>query len=85
MVDDTSPDLPRLKRIVSDLLNVERNKITLDSHFENDLGADSLDVVEIVIMIEAEFDLEIDDELASTIQTVKQALSYIERQKKNKT
>ena len=77
-----SHDFRKLQRIISDIINVDRELINYDSHLEHDLGGDSLDVVEVVIMIEVEFDLEIDDEAASCIKTVKDAFQYIQRQKK---
>ena len=68
-----------LQEIISEQLNIELDKITLNSNFIEDLGADSLDVVELVMAIEREFDLEIDDAIASEIRTVHDALRYIER------
>ena len=69
----------RLQGIISQQLGIEANKITTDSNFGKELGADSLDIVELVMAIEDEFDLEIDDEIASEIKTVQDALNYIER------
>ena len=69
----------RLREIISDQLNIELEEITLNSNFIEELGADSLDVVELVMAIENEFDLEIDDAIASEIQTVQDALNYMER------
>ena len=70
----------RVVEIVADQLGVEKDKINLDSHFVNDLGADSLDQVELVMELEEEFDLEIPDEAAEKIQTVGQAIGFIEKQ-----
>jgi acyl carrier protein len=70
----------RVAEIVADQLGVEKDKINLDSHFVNDLGADSLDQVELVMELEEEFDLEIPDEAAEKIQTVGQAIGFIEKQ-----
>ncbi|MBE9058356.1 acyl carrier protein [Sphaerospermopsis sp. LEGE 08334] len=64
----------KLKRIISEQLNVNENKIDLNTNFIEDLGADSLDAVELVMAIEEEFDIEIPDQVAERINTVKQAL-----------
>ncbi|WP_099812669.1 MULTISPECIES: acyl carrier protein [unclassified Synechococcus] len=67
----------RVRKIVSDQLGVEDNKVTLEANFQNDLGADSLDTVELVMAFEEEFDLEIPDEDAEGIATVQDAVNYI--------
>lgn len=64
--------------IVSKHLNVAKDKITRESSFVNDLGADSLDTVELVMEIEDAFDLSIPDDAAEKIQTVGDAIKYIE-------
>jgi acyl carrier protein len=68
----------RVKAIVSERLNVEPEKITNLTSFVNDLGADSLDIVEIVMEFEEEFQMTIPDDKAEQITTVGQAISYIE-------
>ena len=60
----------RVINIVSEQLSVAKDKIILTSHFENDLGADSLDFVELIMALEEEFDVEISDEVADCIETV---------------
>ena len=70
----------RVVEIVADQLGVEKDKITRESHFVNDLGADSLDQVELVMELEEEFDLEIPDDAAEKLQTVGQAIDFIETQ-----
>jgi acyl carrier protein len=70
--------MERVKDIVADNLGVDREKITADTSFVNDLGADSLDTVELVMELEEEFDINIPDDAAEKIQTVGQAVSYIE-------
>ncbi|MBI4566553.1 MAG: acyl carrier protein [Planctomycetes bacterium] len=67
--------------IVADKLNVAKEKITRESSFVNDLGADSLDTVELVMEIEDTFDLSIPDDAAEKIQTVGDAIKYIETNK----
>ncbi|HCQ22825.1 acyl carrier protein [Aphanizomenon flos-aquae NRERC-008] len=67
----------KLKRIICEQLNVDENKIDLNTNFVEDLGADSLDAVELVMAIEEEFDIEIPDQAAERITIVKQALDYI--------
>ena len=68
----------RVKKIVSEQLGVEEAKITVESKFIDDLGADSLDTVELVMSLEDEFDCEIPDEDAEKILSVGDALRYIE-------
>src|SRR5436305_15337825 len=70
--------LERVKDIVADNLGVDREKITPETSFVNDLGADSLDTVELVMELEEEFDINIPDDAAEKIQTVGQAVQYIE-------
>ena len=67
----------RVIDIVAEQLGVEKEKINRDSNFVNDLGADSLDTVELVMEFEDEFDLSIPDEEAEKIQTVGAAIDYI--------
>ncbi|MNI28948.1 Acyl carrier protein [compost metagenome] len=70
--------LDRVKRIVIDRLGVEEVEVTLEASFKEDLGADSLDVVELVMELEDEFDLEISDEDAEKITTVGEVVKYIQ-------
>ena len=70
----------KMKKIVSEQLGVEESKITKDSKFIDDLGADSLDTVELVMCLEDEFDCEIPDEEAEKIQTINDAMQFIETQ-----
>jgi acyl carrier protein len=67
----------RVKKIVVEQLGVNENEVTNESSFVDDLGADSLDTVELVMALEEEFDCEISDEEAEKITTVKQAIDYI--------
>ena len=68
-----------MKRIVIDQLGVEEGQVTKEAKFVDDLGADSLDTVELVMALEEEFKLEIPDEEAEGITTVGQAIDYIEK------
>ncbi|MBU0568528.1 acyl carrier protein [bacterium] len=68
----------RAKKIIVEQLGVEESQITLAASFAEDLGADSLDVVELVMALEEEFDIEIPDEDAEKITTVGEAIKYIE-------
>jgi acyl carrier protein len=68
----------RVKKIVCEQLGVKEDEVTTESSFVNDLGADSLDTVELVMALEEEFETEIPDEEAEKITTVQQAISYIE-------
>ena len=72
----------RLKTIIVDQLGVEAEKVTASASFINDLGADSLDIVELVMAMEEEFDLEIPDEEAEKIKTVGDAGNYLNAHKK---
>jgi acyl carrier protein len=67
----------RVKRIVAEQLNVNLTEVRTDSSFVDDLGADSLDTVELVMALEEEFDAEIPDEDAERIITVQDAIDYI--------
>ena len=67
----------RVKKIVAEQLGVNESEIKIDSSFVDDLGADSLDTVELVMALEEEFECEIPDEEAEKIQTVGQAIDYI--------
>jgi len=68
----------RVKKIISEQLNVKEDEITESSSFVDDLGADSLDTVELVMAFEEEFGIEIPDEEAEKIRTVGDAIKYIE-------
>lgn len=73
--------LERVTKIIIDRLGVEQSKITLEASFKDDLGADSLDVVELVMELEDEFDMEISDDDAEKITTVGDAVNYINSKK----
>lgn len=70
----------RVVNIVAEQLGVEKDKITPETSFVNDLGADSLDTVELVMELEEEFDINIPDDAAEKIQTVGQAIEHIENE-----
>ncbi len=70
----------RVKKIVIDRLDAEESKVTMEASFKNDLEADSLDVVELVMELEDEFDMEIADDDAEKIETVGDAVNYIDSQ-----
>jgi len=74
--------LERVKKIIVDRLGVEEADVTLEASFKDDLGADSLDVVELVMELEDEFDMEISDEDAEKITTVGDAVNYIKEHAK---
>ncbi len=69
----------KIKQIVSEQLGVDEAEITPKSSFVDDLGADSLDTVELVMALEEAFDLEIPDEDAEKIRTVQDAITYVEK------
>ncbi|MBL0721019.1 MAG: acyl carrier protein [Sulfurovum sp.] len=73
-----------VKEVVIEQLNVAADEVKEDSKFIEDLGADSLDVVELVMALEEEFDIEIPDEEAENILTVGDAIKFIEEEKNKK-
>jgi len=74
-----SETLEKIKEIVAKQLEVDPSRVVPEANFMKDLEADSLDVVELVMKFETEFDIDIDDQVASQIETVQDALEYIER------
>ncbi len=68
----------RVKKVVVDQLGVSEDQVTMEASFVDDLGADSLDTVELVMALEEEFDAEIPDDKAESIVRVKDAVDYIE-------
>lgn len=75
---NVSTVLERVTKVIIDRLGVDENEVKLEASFREDLGADSLDVVELVMELEDEFDMEISDEDAEQISTVGSAVKYIE-------
>tara|TARA_E500000178_G_scaffold342679_1_gene388264 strand:- start:132 stop:371 length:240 start_codon:yes stop_codon:yes gene_type:complete len=73
----------KVKKIVVEHLGVDEEKVNDSASFIDDLGADSLDTVELVMAFEEEFDCEIPDDVAEKILTIKDAIQYIEDNKKN--
>jgi acyl carrier protein len=71
----------RVKAIIVDKLGVDENEVVTEASFTNDLGADSLDTVELIMEFEKEFDIQIPDDQAENIATVGQAIQYIEGSK----
>ena len=67
----------KVKRIISDKLSVELEEVVPEASFVDDLGADSLDLVELIMSMEEEFDIEIPDEVAEKLLSVKDAFDYI--------
>ena len=72
--------LERVSKIIVDRLGVDEDDVKMEASFKEDLGADSLDVVELVMELEDEFDMEISDEDAEKIATVGDAVNYINSQ-----
>lgn len=72
----------KMKKIIADKLEIDEGKISLDSSFRQDLGADSLDTYELVYAIEEEMGISIPDEKANEFETVRDALDFIKTQKK---
>ncbi len=76
--------MEKVKKIIVDQLGVEEEKVTEKSSFIDDLGADSLDIVELIMAFEEEFDIEIADEDAEKIKTVIDVINYLENENKQK-
>ena len=74
-----SENFEKLQGIISEQLGVKREEVLLESNFVDDLGADSLDVVELVMALEDEFEIEIDDDAAVEITSVQLAMDYLEK------
>jgi len=72
----------KVREIVAEQLQISADEINLDSSFIDDLGADSLDIVELVMAMEDSFEMDIPDEEAEKIQTVRNAIDYIKAQSK---
>lgn len=72
----------RVTKVIVDRLGVDESEVKIEASFREDLGADSLDVVELVMELEDEFDMEISDDDAEKIATVGDAVSYIEQLEK---
>lgn len=70
-------EFERVKSVIADQLGADESSITLESSFVDDLGADSLDIVELIMGLETEFDIEIPDDQAEKISTVGDAVNYI--------
>ena len=70
--------LEKLQGIIANQLGIEESKVVAEADFTKELGADSLDVVELVMAFEEEFEIEIDDEVAGEMATVQDALDYIQ-------
>ena len=70
-------EFDRVKAVIVEQLGADESAVTLDASFVDDLGADSLDIVELIMGLETEFDLEIPDEEAEKIRTVGDAVNYI--------
>ena len=70
-------EFERVKNVIVDQLSVDADEVTLEASFVDDLGADSLDVVELIMGLETEFDIEIPDEDTEKISTVGDAVEYI--------
>lgn len=70
-------ELEKLQKIIAEVLNVDAQEVTMDTTFVEDLGADSLDIFQIIMGIEEEFDIEIPNEAAESIATVGDAVEQI--------
>ena len=81
---DEKEAFERVKKVAVAQLNVNADEVTMEASFTKDLGADSLDTVELVMALEEEFGMEIPDEDAEKIKTVKDATEYIEKNAKGK-
>ena len=73
-------EFEKLKKVIAEVLSVDPDEITLDTTFTDDLGADSLDLFQIIMGLEEEFDIEIAPEKAESIKTVEEALEMIKNE-----
>lgn len=71
----------KVQQIIVDELGVELSEIKMESHISNDLGADSLDAVELIMAIEDEFDIKVSDDAAQAFETVQQIVTFVEGEK----
>ena len=71
----------KVQKIISENLNVPLEKVTMDTHLLDDLGADSLDAVELIMALEEEYGIEVDDEAAQNMKYVRDLVNYIEEHK----
>lgn len=71
----------KVQAIIAEGLNVSKEQVTMDTHLVDDLGADSLDAVELIMALEDEFGLEVDDEAAQNMKHVRDLVQYIENHK----
>ena len=71
----------KIRKIVAEELNVTEDDVTLNASFQDDLGADSLDIVEMIMALESEFGIEVSDEKAEALQTVADVMKFIEEAK----
>ena len=71
----------KVQKIISENLNVPLEKVTMDNHLVDDLGADSLDSVELIMALEEEYGIEVDDEAAQNMKYVRDLVNYIEEHK----
>ena len=76
-------EFEKLQNIIAEVLNVDTDEISLNTTFVDDLGADSLDIFQIIMGIEEDFDIEIDNEEAEKITTVQDAVDQIQKKKAN--
>ncbi len=67
----------KVKKIITEQLGIDENEVSLESAFIEDLGADSLDIVELIMAMESEFDMEIEDDEVEDISTVEDVVNYI--------
>ena len=79
-----SPIEQKVKQIIVEQLGVDESQVDNKASFVDDLGADSLDIVELIMELEEEFDIQIPDDQAEKIKTVGEAIDYIERESKKK-
>lgn len=77
---DTAEIFDRVQEIIAQQLGVDKSQVTKNANFADDLGADSLDTVELVMAIEEEFSIEISDEAAENIANLEQAVEFIKSQ-----
>ena len=83
LLEEKNYEFEKLKSIIMDVLNQDTQEITMESTFVDDLGADSLDIVDLIMAVEDEFEVKIDDDASENIKTVGDIVKFIDANKED--